>query len=92
MSKEIYWEIQRTLGWEFDKYILAHPEIEIPDNAQIVFQLKDNPEFNKWSIEIARSQHEPNQPILLVEVEDLAPPPPLESRLINPHLELTTSL
>lgn len=92
MSKEIFWEIQKTLGWEFDKYIMAHPEIKIPNNAQIVFQLKDSPEFNKWILEIARSQHEPNQPVLLVEVEDLAPPPPLESRLINPHIEITTSI
>lgn len=92
MSKEIYWEIQRTLGWEFDKYILTHSEIEIPDNAQILFQLKGNSEFNKWALEIARTQREPNQPVLIVEVEDLAPPPPVESRLINPHLELTTSL
>jgi hypothetical protein len=92
-GNEVYWEIQRTLGWEFSRYILAHPEITgIPDGAEIVFQIKDNAEFNAWAKEVARTQHESGRPIVIIEVEGLAPPPPVESRLINPHVELATSI
>ena len=83
-----FWELQRTLSAEFSKYVLSHPQLDdqIPDNAQIVFQLKDNPDFNKWSKEVGLTQKEPNQPVIIVEIDELAPP--LESRLVNPHLEV----
>lgn len=87
MSNDKYfWELQRTLSAEFSKYVLAHPEIDgqIPNNAQIVFHLKGNTEFNKWSEKIGLAQRESNQPVVIVEIDELAPP--LESRLINPHL------
>lgn len=87
---EIFWEIQRTLGWEFDRYVLSHPKIEIPKNALISFRLKGNHEFNNWSVEISRKMRESKQPILIVEVEGLTPPPPVASRLINPHLEVVS--
>lgn len=89
LSDEIYWKLQRTLSAEFSKYLLTHPETDeqIPDNAQIVFHIKGQDDFNRWSEEINRAQRESNQPVIIVEVEGIAPsPPPLESRLINPHL------
>ena len=88
---EIFWEIQRTLGWEFDRYVLAHPEIEIPKGALISFRIKGDEEFNKWSKQISLELRESKQPILIVEIEGLAPPPPVESRLINPHIQVLAS-
>jgi len=86
MKNESFWELQRTLSAEFSKHVLAHPEIDeqIPDGAQIIFNLKDNAEFNDWALEAARSQCEPNQPMVIVKVEGLAPVP--DSRLIRPEL------
>jgi hypothetical protein len=83
MKNDSFWELQRTLTGEFSKYVLAHPEIEdeIPDGAQIVFNLSDNPGFNTWSLKVAKSQRQAKQPMVIVKVKDLAPVPP--SRLIN---------
>lgn len=90
VNDKYFWELQRTLSAEFSKYALSHPQIDdqIPDNAQIVFQIKDNAEFNKWSREAGFAQKEPNQPVIIVEIDELAPP--LESRLVNPHLEVAS--
>lgn len=92
MKDELFWELQRTLSAEFSKYILSHPEIDeqIPDGAQIVFNLEDNPEFNDWAIQIARSQQEENQPVVFVTVKELAPFP--VSRIIKPELKLAQSI
>ena len=89
-NDKYFWELQRTLSAEFSKYALAHPEIDeqIPNNAQIVFHIKGNTDFNKWSEQVSLAQKEPNQPVIIVEIDDLAPP--LESRLINPHLEVAS--
>ena len=57
---------------------------EIPDNAQIIFQIKGKTDFNRWCEGVALAQKEPSQPVIKIEIDDLAPP--LESRLINPHL------
>ena len=58
MKNDLFWELQRTLSAEFSKYVISHPEIDekTPDGAQIVFNLKDNPEFNEWALGTARSQ------------------------------------
>ena len=93
-SNEIFWEIQRTLGWEFSRYILARHEIaeKIPDGAEIVFQIKGNAEFNRWSKSMAHDQHEPRRPVILIKVDGLAPPPPVSSRLINPRVALVKNI
>lgn len=90
MNDKYFWELQRTLSAEFGKYMLSHPELDdrLPDNAQIVFHIKGNLDFNKWSERINRAQREPNQPVVIVGIDDLAPP--LESRLINPHVEVAS--
>lgn len=92
INDEFFWEMQRTLGWEFDRFVLSHPEVEIPKNALISFRIKGNANagFNKWSEEISKKMCEPKQPILIVEIEGLSPPPPVASRLINPHLEVVS--
>lgn len=89
MKDELFWELQRTLSAEFSKYVLDHPEMDeqIPDGALVVFNLEDNPEFNEWAIGVAKSQREANQPVVVVKTQKLLPP--LESRLVNPRVELS---
>ncbi len=85
-DEKYFWELQRTLSAEFSKYVLAHPEmdVKIPNNAQIIFRIKGKTDFNAWNERIGLAQKESDQPIITVEIDDLAPP--LQSRLINPHL------
>ena len=92
MKSDLFWELQRTLSAEFSKYVLSHPEIDekIPDGAQIVFNLKDNPEFNEWALRIARSQQEAGQPLVMITVTELIPIP--ISRLVNPELRIVPSI
>lgn len=89
IDERYFWDLQRTLSAEFSKYALAHPEIDdqIPNNAQIVFHIKGNTDFNEWSERTGLAQRESNQPVIIVEIDGVAPP--LESRLINPHLEVS---
>ncbi|PKN00807.1 MAG: hypothetical protein CVU77_08605 [Elusimicrobia bacterium HGW-Elusimicrobia-1] len=89
MNKPNFWELQRSIGFEFSRYILKHPEFakQIPANALIVFQIENNPEFNKLAMKTAKLNKEPGQKILTVEIEKLLPP--FETRLVNPHLELS---
>lgn len=89
-SNEIFWEMQRTLGWEFSQYVLSHPEVEkkIPEGAEIVFQVKGNDDFNRWAKATTRTHHESGRPVVIVEVDGLTPPPPRKSRLINPRVAL----
>ena len=92
MKDESFWELQRTLSAEFSKYVLSHPEIDdrIPDGAQIIFNLRGNPEFNEWARKVALLNKEPKQKMLIVNIEKLLPP--FETRLVNPHLELAATL
>ena len=85
MNNDKYlWELQRTLSAEMTKYLMTHPDLDakIPNNAQIVFHLKGHAEFNAWSEEVGCGQREAGQPVVIIEVDDLA-----SSRLINPHVE-----
>ncbi|MBI4802506.1 MAG: hypothetical protein HY796_08290 [Elusimicrobia bacterium] len=92
MNSLNFWELQRTIGFEFSRYVLKHPEFveKIPDNALILFQIKNNPEFNAWAKETLLSGKEPEQKVLTVEIEKLLPP--LETRLINPQLGLSAGI
>lgn len=87
-----FWQLQRTLAFEFSKYVLAHPGIDarIPEGAQVVFLLEGEERFNTLSKRHAADQHEKGQPVVFVRVKGLRPP--LESRLISPELELATRL
>lgn len=86
-SREIsFEELQREIGWEFDKFILANPDFaeKVPLGAQVVFFLEDNPEFNEWSKKISETQREPGQPVVYIKSRRLAPPQ--VSRLVEPRL------
>lgn len=88
MDLSSFEKLQREIGWEFDKYILANPDFadSIPLGAQIVFLLENNPEFNEWSKRVNEAQREPGQPIVYIKIRNLIPPQ--VSRLVEPQLEL----
>ncbi len=85
-EEKMFWETQRTLSFEFSRYILSHPEFaeKIPTGAQVIFLLDKDEKYNKRSIALAQIYKE-EQPIVFIKVDGLLPP--LESRLINPHVE-----
>ncbi len=76
-----------TLSFEFERYLLEHPEMleQMPPEAEIVLLPQDDPELYRINLEAARSvQPQKNAPpIIYVEIEALAPS---RSRLVNPHL------
>ena len=92
MSDQKFFERSLELATEFDRYILAHPEVaeRIPTDALVVFQLADDPVFSQRSLELARVRRELNQPVMLVQVQTLRPP--LESRLVDPRVEQVSRL
>ncbi len=73
------------LATEFDRYVIEHPEfaMKIPRNAQIVFQVEGDEEYNKWSTQLAEKQREPGQRIVNVKVKGLKP---AKSRLLEPEV------
>ena len=82
------------LSTEWSKLLLNDERLasRVPDDALIVFQLKDEPTYNAQAIALAKASHarEPERPIVVVRVKGLAPP--LASRLLDPHLEVATNL
>lgn len=92
MTEREFFERSLELSTEFDRYILAHPEVaeRIPPDALIVFTLQDDPEFSRQSVALARAQREPHQPTIVVNVQTLRPA--MESRLVNPRIETASVL
>jgi hypothetical protein len=91
-NQETVAEKNITLSFEFERYVLEHPEVleQIPQGAEVVLLPKDDPELYRINIEAAqRSSGKKNdRPIVYVEIEALAPP---RSRLINPRLTSQSS-
>ena len=81
-----YEKINSNLVVEFDRYIMEHPEFaaQIPENAQIIFQLESNPEYNEWIEKLAEKQREKKQPVVYVYIRSLKP---VHSRLVKPQLQ-----
>ena len=98
MSQEAQQErfVHQTLelSTEWSKLLLNDERLadQVPDDALIVFQLKDDPAYNAQAITLAKASHErePARPIVVVRVKGLAPP--LASRLLDPHLEVAKNL
>jgi hypothetical protein len=79
---------QIELAGEFGKFVFDHPEVDerLPDGAFIYFEIAGEPEFNRYSRELAqRHRVEEGVPVVLVRVKALAPPQ--GSRLIEPVIE-----
>jgi hypothetical protein len=88
MTDKEFFDKSLVLSFEFSRYVIAHPEIaeKIPKGALVVLFLEDDPDFNKWAMELAQTKREADQPMVIVRIQKLLPP--TESRLVNPRLEL----
>jgi hypothetical protein len=86
-NQETIVEKNITLSFEFERYILEHPEVmeQIPDGAQVVLLPQDDPELYRINLNAAHKARQTGEtvPIVYVEIEALAPP---RSRLVNPRL------
>jgi len=86
-NRETIVEKNITLSFEFERYILEHPELleQIPQGTEIVLLPKDDPELYRINLEATRraQREEGTRSLVYVEIEALAPP---RSRLVNPHL------
>ena len=71
MTDKEFFEKSLEVSTEFDRLVLAHEEIarKIPDNALIIFELEDDPEFTAKSREISLRQREPGQPVIKVKIK-----------------------
>jgi hypothetical protein len=78
-----------TLFFEFQQYVLEHPEIieDVADDAEIVLLPKDDLELYRANLEAARRPRQnddvPNRPVVYIEIDGLAP---IRSRIINPRV------
>ena len=63
------------LLFEFEKYVLEHPEIteKIPRDAIVFMKLVGNQKFNQWSARWAKRQAKKGQPLISVTVKKLSP-------------------
>jgi hypothetical protein len=86
MRKEDLFRKNHLLGLEFDRYLLEHPELleQIPENAEIYFLSKDDPDFSQENLKIAESQKAKGGKVVFVKIGRLSPP---RSRLQNVRLE-----
>jgi hypothetical protein len=85
-SKETIIEKNITLAFEFERYVLEHPEMleRLPSGAEVVLLPKDDPELYRLNLETARRQQtKAAHRIVYIEIDALAPP---RSRLVNPQL------
>jgi len=90
MNNELVANKNITLGTEFSRYIIEHPEFgeRIPKNALLVFLPAYDPGLCKANLELAKKQREKDQPVVHVHIEKIIPQ---KSRLINPRIELETA-
>ena len=88
MTDKEFFEKSLEVSTEFDRFVLTHEELaaKIPDNALIIFEIEDDPEFSAKSNQISMTRKEPNQPIVRVKIKRLLPP--LESRLLEPEVKI----
>lgn len=74
------------LLFEFEKYVLEHPEIaeNIPRDAVVFMKLAGDQRFNRWSARWAKRQAKQGQPVISVTVTKLSP---VHSRIEGLSLE-----
>ena len=92
-NRETITEKNITLSFEFERYVLEHPELleQVPQGAEVVLLPRDDPELYRINLQAARrAQGEGDvPPVIYVEIEALAPS---RSRLVNPRLTSQPSL
>jgi hypothetical protein len=87
-SEDTIIEKNITLAFEFERYLLEHPELleRIPSGAEVVLLPKDDPELYRVNRETAlRQQRKVTHKIIFIEIDALTPP---RSRLVNPQLTM----
>ena len=74
------------LIFEFEKYVLEHPEVgeRIPRNAVVFMKVAGDEKFNLWSGRRARKQAKKGTPLISVTVKKLGP---VHSRIQGLSLE-----
>jgi hypothetical protein len=69
--------IERNLDliFEFEKYVLEHPEItkNIPRDAVVFMKLVGDDKFNRWSERHAKRQAKKGAPLISVTVKRMGP-------------------
>jgi hypothetical protein len=81
-------QLNVELSLEFFRFTIEHPdwaETNIPDGAKVVLQLEGEEEFNTWARELAEHTRQPDQPVVLVHVRQLAP---IRSRILEAEVEM----
>jgi hypothetical protein len=75
------------LGFEFMRYLLAHPELEkrIPKGAQVVLLPDYDERLKRFNLRNSKQQREKGQPVVYVRIKGLAPDRP--SRLVGAKIE-----
>ena len=63
------------LIFEFEKYVLEHPEIadQIPRDAVVFMKVAGDQRFNRWSERNARKQASKGVPLISVTVKKMKP-------------------
>jgi hypothetical protein len=74
------------LIFEFEKYVLEHPEVgeRIPRNAVVFMKVAGDDKFNLWSERRARKQAKKGTPLISITVKKLGP---VHSRIEGLSLE-----
>ena len=82
MAKD-FKKLNAELGAEFDRYVAEHSawaQKHIPPGAKVALQIEGNAAFNAWSRQLAEHTRGPNQPVVFVSIQKLAP---VRSRIIK---------
>ena len=69
--------VERNLDliFEFEKYVLEHPEIteKIPRDAVVFMKVAGDQKFNRWSERQAKKQAKPGAPLVSITVKKMRP-------------------
>ena len=87
MTKQELFRKNVTLGEEFTRYVLEHPEFgeQLPKGAHIIFLPKYDPELCEENRRIAQLRLREEEAMVYVEIERLLPQ---KSRLMNPRIRV----
>ena len=92
MTEQRLAEQRITLSFEFSRYLMAHPNLaaRLPKDAAVIFLVDDDPVFTQHERKLAKRLTKEGQRLVTVHVRGLAPP--VESRLIEPEVELSPTI
>jgi len=92
MTDKEFVEKSISLSFEFDRYLVSHPEVaeKIPQGANVLFEIKDDPEFSRKELALAEKLKNEGESFVIIAVEKLLPP--YDTRLINPKLVVSPSI